>query len=500
MSLALGTRPSAPPRSSTSGLSLLSKIKVRDSHHHSSRSGRRPQSQRSTSLNTTNHTCQPRSSLFSLPPQEGAGVKARRLSTQPPDEDDFVCEVIDLDSAFVSASKIGRSKKCGSGASASCVKVMVRKTDKHGPQFAVKEFRKHSAKDTEAEFVAKVKSEYTIAKALSHPNVVNTVCLATHHGRWNHVMQFCAQGDVFGLLERKYFRNEDRFCIFKQILRGVAYLHDCGIAHRDIKLENCLMSDDGIIKLTDFGVSEIMRGDHPGLRPSSPSRRGSDTTTTAATTLRLSKPGVVGSKPYISPEVLAKDREYDATKLDVWSCGILFLTLVHNGNPWQSATVTEPNYGLFLDGWQAFLQHPPSPNSSTSSLSSSTVTTLTATTLLVDETTHPQCGPVFQPLTNSQRRCLLRMLHPNPHHRCTIRDALADRWVRAIECCAPDPDQASLAATREMIDVSKNGCDKLAARMRVQPSHDHLPPRNSPKRTSLIQHRFDMGDGTSRYD
>ncbi|RMZ80558.1 hypothetical protein DV737_g2934, partial [Chaetothyriales sp. CBS 132003] len=396
MSLALSSssRPSAPPRSSTSSLGLLAKIKARDLHHHSSSSARRPQSQRSTSLNTANHSSPPRSSLFSLPPQEGAGVKARRLSTQPPDEDAFLCEVIDLDSEFVSASKIGRAKKCGSGASAACVKIMVRKTDKHGPQFAVKEFRKHSANDSEAEFVAKVKSEYTIAKALSHANVVKTVRLATHHGRWNHVMEFCAQGDVFGLLEKKYLRNEDRFCIFKQILRGVAYLHDCGIAHRDIKLENCLMTDEGIIKLTDFGVSEIV-------------------------------------KPYISPEVLAKDGEYDATKLDVWSCGILFLTL---------------------------------------------------------------------PLTNSQRRCLLRMLHPNPHYRSSIRDALADRWVRAIECCAPDPDQASLASTREMIDVSKNGCDKLAARMRVQPSHDHLPPRHPAKRTSLIQHRFDMGDGTSRYD
>ncbi|RMZ78657.1 hypothetical protein DV738_g3780, partial [Chaetothyriales sp. CBS 135597] len=349
----IGTRPSPPPRSSTSALSLLSKIKSRDLHHSSNGSRQQPRSQRSTSLNTTSHTAVPRSSLFSLPPQEGAGVKARRLSTQPPDEDDFVCEVIDLDSEFVSASKLGRAKKCGSGASAACVKIMVRRAARQGPQFAVKEFRKHSAADSEAEFVAKVKSEFTIAKALNHPNVVKTVCLATHHGRWNHVMEYCAQGDVFGLLER----------------------------------------------------NEGDSGDNSALR--------------------LSKPGVVGSKPYISPEVLAKDCEYDATKLDVWSCGILFLTL---------------------------------------------------------------------PLTNSQRRCLLRMLHPNPHQRCTIRDALSDRWVRAIECCAPDPSQAQL------IDVSKNGCDKLVARMRVQPSHDHLPPRIPPKRSSLIQHRFDMGDGTSRYD
>ena len=457
MSLAVN-QPATPTRSST-GLSLLSKIRSHKDHHLTQP---RPDSQRSSSYGSPSKTS-PRSSSFSLPAQEGAGVKARRLSTQP--RDDFICDTINLDEEYVSASKLGRSKKCGSGSSCN-VKVMVKRSDKHGQHYAVKEFRKRSTRDTEDEYVAKVKSEYTMAKALCHPNIVKTVGLATYHGRWDHVMEYCGQGDVFSLLERRCFKPEDRNCIFKQVLRGVAFLHDSGIAHRDIKLENCLMSDDGHVKVTDFGVSEVFRGDHPGLLSSrGQCMRGN------ISHVRMSKPGVVGSKPYIAPEVLAKDEEYDPSKLDVWSCGILFLTLMLNGNPWQSASKKELNYQLFSDGWTTFLARCPDDP--------------------LDENNHPQCGSPFNALTNSQRRCILRMLHPDPRRRCTIDDALHDRWVRVIDCCSPAP------GTTNGIDVSKD-CSKAMSKMKVQAKHDHLPA--PVKRSSFIQHRFDMGDGTSRYD
>lgn len=457
------SQPSTPTSAST-GLSLLSKIKP---HKDARLTPSRPPSQRASSYGAQADKS-PRSSLFSLPAQEGSGVWARRLSVNPQDE--FIVDTCELDDEFVSASKFGRRKEIGRGAS-STVRIMVRKKEKNGRQFAVKEFRKRSLKETEEEYTRKVKSEYTIAKSLTHPNVVHTVRLCTHHGKWNHVMDFCQQAELYSLVDRRYFKLEDKYCIFKQLLRGVAYLHENGIAHRDIKPENLLMTDDGYIKITDFGVSEVYCGDHPGLATS----RG--LCGQGMREVRKSRPGICGSIPYIAPEVLAKETEYDPTKQDVWSCAILYLTLMHNGNPWQSTSTHELNYAVFLEGWQTFLEGPKEKP--------------------IDEANFPQCGPVFKALpTDSQRRCILRMLHPDPEKRCTIGDALHDRWIKHIDCCSPDPKQLNGGVDGSGLDVSKMNCHEVASRMKVQVKHDHLPPPLK----RLPQHRFDMGDGTSRYD
>ncbi len=81
------------------------------------------------------------------------------------------------------------------------------------------------------------------------------------------------------------------------------------------------MTDDGHIRITDFGVSEVFCGDHPRIASS----RG--LCGQGMREPRLSAHGICGSKPYISPEVLAQDRDYDPTKLDAWGCGILFMTV-----------------------------------------------------------------------------------------------------------------------------------------------------------------------------
>lgn len=412
-------------------------------------------------------------SLFSLHAAEGAGLKSRRLSANLPE--DFVVEIHELDNEFVSPSKIGRRKEVGRGASAT-VKIMVRKGDKKVDgvrQYAVKEFRKRSTRENEDEYVNKVKSEFTIAKSLHHPNIVQTVQLCTHGGRWNQVMEYCHQGELFGLVERKYMKAEDKQCIFKQVLRGVAYLHDHGIAHRDIKLENLLMTDDGHIKITDFGVSEVYCGEHPGVR-SSHGECGQN-----MKECRQSAPGICGSKPYVSPEVLAGNTEYDPVKLDVWSCAILYLTLCWNGQPWQSASRDEINYRVFQEGWHAFLERSPDGP--------------------IDENSYPSCGPIFSQLaSDGQRRCILRMMHPDPKKRCTINDALHDRWLKKVECCSPDSEeQSSDSAASSAIDVAVEGSCALMKKMKIQAMHHHTPPQ---EKSIIPQHRFSMGHGYSRYD
>lgn len=236
--------------------------------------------------------------FISMPAVTGAGLKARRMSTTLPD--DFTVDTVELNEEFTSGSLVpGKRKVVGKGATAT-VKLMTRKGGPSDQVFAVKEFRKKSQTEDEEEYVKKVKSEYSIAKSLHHPNIVETVRLCTHNGRWNHVMEYCPQGEIFTLVQKRYLTLDDNLCLFKQLLRGVEYLHSHGIAHRDIKLENLLMTDEGHLKITDFGVSEVFCGAHPGLRTAQ-GVCGKD-----MKECRTCAPGICGSLPYIAPEVFEK--------------------------------------------------------------------------------------------------------------------------------------------------------------------------------------------------
>ena len=236
---------------------------------------------------------------FSRPAETGAGLKARRMSISLPD--DFIVDSVELDKEFTSTSRVPgkRGRLLGKGATAT-VKLMTRKS--HGDEiYAVKEFRKKGQNEKEEDYDKKVKSEYTIAKSLRHPNIVESFRLCTHAGRWNVVMEYCSQGELYSLVEKRYFALEDKLCLWKQLLRGVAYLHNHGIAHRDIKLENLLLTEQGHLKITDFGVSEVFSGEHPGLREAG-GECGKN-----MKEVRRCAPGICGSLPYIAPEVLEKN-------------------------------------------------------------------------------------------------------------------------------------------------------------------------------------------------
>lgn len=242
---------------------------------------------------------------WGFPAEAGTGLKARRMSLNLPD--DFTVDVVELHSEFADQSKIigRRGKTLGKGAT-STVRLMVRKGGS-SELYAVKEFRGKQQNEKEEDYEKKVKSEYSIAKSLHHPNIVETIRLCTHHNRWNHVMEYCEEGDLFNLVQKGYLtkddRLSDRLCLFKQLIQGVHYLHSHGIAHRDIKLENLLVTSQSKLKITDFGVSEVFCGIHPGLR-SAGGQCGKE-----MKEVRLCAPGICGSMPYIAPEVVIKTGE-----------------------------------------------------------------------------------------------------------------------------------------------------------------------------------------------
>ncbi|KAF9898596.1 serine/threonine-protein kinase HAL4/sat4 [Lobosporangium transversale] len=251
--------------------------------------------------------------------------------------------------------------------------------------YAVKEFRKRRKNESEKEYVKKLTSEFCISSTLHHENVVETVDLVQDEQQhWCEVMEYCCGGDLYNAIKHGQMSRVEIDCCFKQLMNGVAYLHSMGVAHRDIKPENLLLDGKGKLKITDFGVSDVFR-------------------MCWEKTPHLSK-GLCGSEPYIAPEEF-KNKEYDARRVDIWACGIVYYCMVYQGIPFRSATAQDPNYQHFLE-MRGVNNYEP-----------------------------------FEKLPVGCRKLMKRILDPNPETRITIEEIMEDEWFKSIETCIHGENQ-----------------------------------------------------------
>ncbi|KAI0177497.1 kinase-like domain-containing protein [Pestalotiopsis sp. NC0098] len=240
------------------------------------------------------------------------GMPASRPSYQMPFADDH-----GLSSKY---GKIGRVLGSGAGGS---VKLMRRHED--NTVFAVKEFRPRHTYESEKEYVKKLTAEFCIGSALHHGNVIETLDIVSEKGKWYEVMEY-APYDLFACVMTGKMSKSEVACCFLQILNGVTYLHSMGLAHRDLKLDNVVVSEHGIMKIIDFGSAHVFK--YPfegGIVPAS---------------------GIVGSDPYLAPEVY-DERKYDPQAVDIWSLAIIFCCMSLRRFPWKVPRLTDNSYKLF---------------------------------------------------------------------------------------------------------------------------------------------------------
>jgi hypothetical protein len=153
-------------------------------------------------------------------------------------------------------SKYGKfGKVLGSGAGGS-VRLMKRSTD--GVTFAVKEFRPRHAHEGEKEYAKKVTAEFCIGSTLHHGNIIETLDIVHEKGKWYEVMEY-APFDLFTIVMTGKMSRDEVTCTFLQIFAGVTYLHSMGLAHRDLKLDNVVVNERGIMKIIDFGSATVFR-------------------------------------------------------------------------------------------------------------------------------------------------------------------------------------------------------------------------------------------------
>jgi serine/threonine protein kinase len=138
--------------------------------------------------------------------------------------------------------------------------VAVRQVD--GQSVAVKRFKQRQAPESEYDYVGKILAEFGVASQLRHSNICqNLELVRDDEGQWYQVMEY-APLDLFDRVCSKRMSQREIDCTFMQLVAGLSYLHQSGIAHRDIKLENVVYTESGVMKIIDFGVATSCNGDN----------------------------------------------------------------------------------------------------------------------------------------------------------------------------------------------------------------------------------------------
>ncbi|KAM0719014.1 hypothetical protein Q7P37_004919 [Cladosporium fusiforme] len=169
-----------------------------------------------------------------------------------------------------------------------------------------------------------IKEEIAIMKKLSHNNLVSLyeVLDDPDEDSLYMVLEMCKKGVVMkvGLDERaEPYQEEACRCWFRDMILGIEYLHAQGVVHRDIKPDNCLITHDDVLKIVDFGVSEMFE-------------KASDMATAKS----------AGSPAFMPPELcVAKHGQVSGRAADIWSMGITLFCLRYGHIPFEKHGMLE---------------------------------------------------------------------------------------------------------------------------------------------------------------
>lgn len=183
-------------------------------------------------------------------------------------------------------------------------------------QVAIKVLRPDFGKDET--FRERFRQEARAAANISHPNIVTVHDFGLDHDRLFIVMEFVPGTDLKTVM-RKHgpFELEEAIPLILQACAGLGHAHRSGIVHCDVKPHNMLVTPEGQLKVTDFGIARALAGIHPDEK--------SDV--------------VWGSPQYFSPEQASGAAPSPAS--DVYSLGVVLYEMLTGQLPLNADTATE---------------------------------------------------------------------------------------------------------------------------------------------------------------
>jgi serine/threonine-protein kinase len=186
-------------------------------------------------------------------------------------------------------------------------------------QVAVKLLAEHLADDSQ--FISRFRREALSAARLVHPNIVQVFDFGLDEASGRHyiVMEY-----IHGRSGAEILREETRLGVADTIelvdgaCRGLAHAHRMGVVHRDVKPGNIMRSDDGAVKLADFGIAKAMVGQ----------------------TSQITQAGsVLGTAAYLAPEQASGAEVGPAA--DLYGLGVVTYQLLAGRLPYDASSLTE---------------------------------------------------------------------------------------------------------------------------------------------------------------
>jgi len=215
-----------------------------------------------------------------------------------------------------------------------------------------------------------LQNELVILKKFDHPHIVKYIDMIITDHHLNLVLEYIEGGSLSQVIEKFGVFPESLVCIYmEQVLKGVSYLHEHEVVHRDLKGPNLLITKEGQVKLSDFGIALI-------------SKVNGDSSELSA--------AVEGSPFWMAPEVIQMSST--APSCDIWSLGCTIIELLTGKPPYYDCSSITALYRMVED------EHPPFPTD------------------------------ISEELQNFMIRCF----HKDPTKRPTAKELLNETWMQNV--------------------------------------------------------------------
>ena len=237
-------------------------------------------------------------------------------------------------------------KKIGEGSYGKIYKV---KNKQSGDIRAMKQILKSKIPD-----INKFQNEIKILAMVDHPNIVRLFEVIEDDKYFNLFQELCTGGELSRKIQTTQLKEKEIARIFNEIMSAVAYCHEKGIVHRDLKLENILFasdSPDSPVKIIDFGFS-VLLGKNNLNKDKNKDDNGNNLKKFGFKRMKSK----VGTLYYISPEIIKGN--YDE-KCDIWACGVILYILLCGYPPFTGSNdkevyniITQVKYDFNQPTWK----------------------------------------------------------------------------------------------------------------------------------------------------
>ncbi|XP_059668780.1 CBL-interacting serine/threonine-protein kinase 23-like isoform X2 [Cornus florida] len=214
-----------------------------------------------------------------------------------------------------SRTRVGKYELGRTLGEGSFAKVKFARNLETGENVAIKILNKE--KVLKHKMIGQIKREISTMKLIRHPNVIRMYEVMASKTKIYIVLEFVTGGELFDKIStRGRFKEDEARKYFQQLINTVDYCHSRGVFHRDLKPENLLLDANGVLKVSDFGLSAL---------PQQVREDGLLHTT-------------CGTPNYVAPEVI-NNKGYDGAKADLWSCGVILFVIMAGFLPFEDSNL-----------------------------------------------------------------------------------------------------------------------------------------------------------------